>query len=188
MNEIPETPSPWGYALQVYAQPGVAEACLLLQTRYGVDVVVMLHAMYAFRVLGVRLDAATLDAAEDRVRAWREQVTLPLRSLRTALRTGFAGVPQSTVAGVRQKIKAAELDAEAAAFEVLAALTAGIPMDGNDAGQAEALLDAIVARYAPGDFSTRSLDLSSRQAMRALLQTLCATAPEEPQGGEVDGG
>ena len=36
----------WDYALRIYAQEGVAPACLLLQDCVGVDVTVLLHAMY----------------------------------------------------------------------------------------------------------------------------------------------
>src|SRR5689334_5131591 len=106
------TPPQWTYALRTYARPGVADACLQLQARCNVDVVVMLHAMYAFEALGIRLDAHTLAAADAHVRAWREQVTVPLRALRTALKGGFCGIPASAVEETRQKIKTAELEAE----------------------------------------------------------------------------
>lgn len=103
--------------------------------------------MYAFEALGVRLDADTIAAADAHVRAWREQVTVPLRALRTALKEGFAALPASAVEAARQKIKIAELEAESTAFAALAPFTGGTFAHGGDAAQADALLDAVVALY-----------------------------------------
>ncbi|CAN7733079.1 TIGR02444 family protein [Variovorax sp. LjRoot290] len=107
------------HVLRVYAQPGVAEACLLLQDRAGVDVVVLLHAMYLFAAKGIALDEQALASAEARVGSWRREVIAPLRALRAALKPGFAGLPPTSVEQTRQKIMAAERDAEFAAVAAL---------------------------------------------------------------------
>ncbi|MES2251222.1 MAG: TIGR02444 family protein [Pseudomonadota bacterium] len=171
------TPPQWTYALRTYARPGVADACLQLQARCNVDVVVMLHAMYAFDKLGVRLDADTLAAADAHVRAWREQVTVPLRALRTALKGGFSALPASAVEAARQKIKIAELEAESAAFAALAPFTGGTPARGGDTAQAETLLDAVVALYAAAVDNGSSGDAPAKAAVRTLSMAICASAP-----------
>ena len=37
----------WAFALKIYAQPGIAEACLRLQAEAGVDVMMLLTAAFA---------------------------------------------------------------------------------------------------------------------------------------------
>ena len=37
----------WAFALALYARPGVAEACLTLQNEAGVDVMLLLVAIFA---------------------------------------------------------------------------------------------------------------------------------------------
>jgi uncharacterized protein (TIGR02444 family) len=109
----------WAYALRTYAEDGVAPACLLLQDRLGVDVVVMLHAMYRARMgaaLG-RDEIAGMDAA---VREWRSQVVAPLRSVRRALKTRLGGFAPDQVHALREQVKSVELMAERKAFELLA--------------------------------------------------------------------
>jgi uncharacterized protein (TIGR02444 family) len=166
MTETPTPPPQWTFALQLYARREVAEACLLLQARCHVDVVVMLHAMYVFRVLGAQLERMTLEVADAQVRSWREQVTMPLRQLRTALKAGSACIPATAVEAVREKIKTAELETESAAFAALASFTNGVPVSrANAQEQAETLLKAVIALYSGGG----SLEQRSVQA----LQTLC---------------
>lgn len=172
MNRMsPTPPSPqWDYVLEVYARPGVAHACLKLQADFGVDVVVMLHAMYVFAVHGVRLDASTLAAADQKVRGWRGQVTVPLRLLRTALKSGFDDFPPEAVDAARQKIKLAELEAEAAAFAALATFNIGERVEGDDLGTAQTLLQSVIAMYAPADSEVQWRE----GLMKATTQTLCA--------------
>lgn len=171
MTAEPVSPPQWNYALQMYGRPGVAEACLQLQARCNVDVVVMLHAMYAFGVLGIRLDATTIAAADARVCAWREQVIRPLRVLRTSLKAGFDGLPSSAVETARQRIKAAELDAEAAAFSALAPFTQGASVCSDDVEQADALLRSVMTFYA--------CDCNSGDRQEEFLEVSLATLSKE---------
>lgn len=108
----------WDYALSVYGQPMVAEACLLLQDRVHVDVTVLLFAMYSAHYHG---DLAASDVVEfDRsVQDWRAAVTQSLRRLRIAMKSDFAGAPAMLLADVRGKVAAAELAAEHVAFQLL---------------------------------------------------------------------
>lgn len=166
MTETPKQPPQWTFALQLYARREIAEACLLLQARCHIDVVVMLHAMYVFSVLGVQLERMTLEVADAQVRSWREQVTAPLRRLRTALKAGSDCIPIDAVDEVREKIKAAELEAESAAFATLASFTNGVPVSRRNAGeQAETLLKAVISLY--------SGDGSLEQCALRAVQTLC---------------
>jgi len=181
MTEASKSPPQWDYALRVYAHPGVSEACLELQARCGVDVVVMLHAMYAFDVLGIRLDAAALEAADASVRAWRKQVTQPLRSLRTFLKAGFEDMSQSDVEDVRREIKAAELASESVAFSVLSVFSHGIAADRHDSAQAEKLLSDLVGVYYRLEDNSGSAGSPVRHAIQTLRQVLSAPVSDGPR-------
>ena len=161
------------YALSVYGQPGVAEACLLLQDRAGVDVVVLLHAMYLLDAKGVALDEQALASAEARVGSWRREVTAPLRALRAALKPGFAGLPPASVEQTRQKIKDAEREAEFAAFAALCGDAETHRQESlaatHRAGQ---LLDRVLLLYAPTVPAASQHDMAVQAAvlrLRALL-------------------
>lgn len=99
----------WQFSLRIYAQEGVPPACLHLQDTHGVDVNVLLLALYA----GLRDDryvgadqVASLDAA---IREQRETVVRPLREIRRLLKPHPFG-PDSEP--LRTAIKKAELVAE----------------------------------------------------------------------------
>ena len=68
----------WDFAVRLYAEPGVGEACLVLQDRFGVDVPLLLWAAW----LGDGADAAALRAGDRAVGPWRARAVRPLRALR----------------------------------------------------------------------------------------------------------
>ena len=98
----------WRFSLAFYALPGVARALIALQDRDGLDVNLMLFAMW----LGIsgrgRLDRDGLAAAERAVDRIRTEIVEPLRSLRRRLR----GDPGGDVLHLREGVKALELAAE----------------------------------------------------------------------------
>ena len=101
----------WQFSLAYYARPHVAAACLELQDSAGVDVNVMLYLLF----LGTHMrqvsrdDVARIDGL---AAAWREQVVLPLRNVRRALKTGIAPCPVEATEPLRSSVKHIELDAE----------------------------------------------------------------------------
>ena len=112
----------WAFALAVYGQPGVPDACITLQDRHGVDVNVMLVMLFANAVHGTapRRDAIVrLDAVG---RPIQETVVKPLREVRRAMKGRDFGAATEHVRG---KVKASELAAEqleqAAMAEVICA-------------------------------------------------------------------
>ena len=68
--------------LATYARPGVAQACLLLQDRLGVDVLVLLHLAYVCSQHQRPLKDGQIAAADAVVRDWRDRVVRPLRAAR----------------------------------------------------------------------------------------------------------
>lgn len=111
----------WQFALSLYGQPGVAESCLALQDRYGVDVNVLLIALFALTERGVALNSQDVKHADDAVRAWRREVVQPLRGIRRRLKSGPSPAPSPATEDLRSRIKKAELDAEQIEQAVLAA-------------------------------------------------------------------
>ncbi len=117
----------WAFALELYAEPGIADACLALQNECGVDVMMLLMATFAAvrrRIALTPSDVAAMDAA---CRDWRERVVLPLRALRTMLKSGPAPAPNEQTEKLRSSIKAAELSAERLQNEALAQWLAKLP-------------------------------------------------------------
>ena len=109
----------WAFALRIYAEPGVAVACLRLQDEAGVDVMLLLAVAFAWR-RGIALSAADITAMDAACRPWREQIVRPLRALRTALKAGPVPAPNTATESLRNQIKASELHAERIANDLLA--------------------------------------------------------------------
>ncbi|MDE3739224.1 TIGR02444 family protein [Pseudomonas resinovorans] len=98
----------WTFALRLYTEPGVERACLRLQEA-GADVCLLLTACWLGR-RGATFDASRLDALNKVCEPWQEQVVKPLRELRQNWRT--QAQDDQALAGLREQIKALEMDAE----------------------------------------------------------------------------
>ncbi|MEH2472927.1 uncharacterized protein (TIGR02444 family) [Nitrobacteraceae bacterium AZCC 2161] len=111
----------WAFALQIYAEPGIAEACLRLQAEAGVDVMMLLTAAFAAVRRGIVLQASDIQDMDEACRPWREQIVQPLRALRVALKSGPSPAPVPATEKLRSQIKASELAAEQLQNDLLAA-------------------------------------------------------------------
>lgn len=105
----------WDFALALYSRPGVEAACLHLQDDAGLDVLELLWRLWLYRH-----GLAAGDLPET-VRLWQAEVTVPLRRLRRQLKAEAA--ERESVAALRQRLKAAELEAEREALARLEALS-----------------------------------------------------------------
>ena len=128
----------WPWILDVYARPGVAEACLELQDTAGQNVPLLLWAGWTAST-GRRLDQDTREAASDTARAWEDTAVAPLRAVRRALKVRVVDMEDDDREAVRAQVKAVELDAERRLLLALEALTP----DGSGAGIA--VIDALAA-------------------------------------------
>jgi uncharacterized protein (TIGR02444 family) len=110
----------WAFALQIYAEPGVAEACLRLQAEAGIDVVMLLMATFAVVRRGILLAPADIQDMDEACRPWRELIVQPLRALRVELKSGPSPAPSPATECLRTHIKASELFAERLQNDMLA--------------------------------------------------------------------
>ncbi len=112
----------WDFSLAVWGREAVEPACLALQARHGIDVNILLFCGWAGR-RGRSLDATDLGALIEAARPWRENAVLPLRTLRTWLKTQVVA-PAGPAEALRQRILAGELEAEAIQQALLVAAIA----------------------------------------------------------------
>ncbi len=103
----------WDFALALYARPGAEAACLHLQDDAGVEVIELLWRLWLFR------HGLAAGPMPETVARWQAEVTAPLRRLRRALKGEAA--ERESVAALRRRLKAAELDAEREALARLEA-------------------------------------------------------------------
>jgi uncharacterized protein (TIGR02444 family) len=109
----------WDWALEVYARPGVARACLELQDRHGQSAPYLLWAAWA--ALHRRtLTGVELAAGADLARTWEAIAVGSLRQVRRRLKDPVAGIAGESA---REQVKAAELEAERALMLALEAMT-----------------------------------------------------------------
>jgi uncharacterized protein (TIGR02444 family) len=119
----------WAFALDVYARPGVADACLKLQGEAGVDVMMLLFIAFAAVHLRILLRPAEIGELDEASRPWREQVVRPLRAIRSRLKEGPLPAPSHETEQFRSKIKTVELEAERLQNQLLAELLVKLPAD-----------------------------------------------------------
>ena len=129
-------PGLWDWSLAVYAHPGVPAACLEAQDRHGAYVNLLLWAAWLGAVHGHLLTPGEAAGAEAATSAWRQDVVRPLRALRRRLKFGPSPAPDPATAALREKIKAAELEAERIE---LARLEGLVPAPRRDAAPQHAL-------------------------------------------------
>ena len=153
----------WAFALQIYAEPGVADACLRLQAEAGIDVVMLLMATFAVVRHGIVLAPADIQEMDEACRPWRELIVQPLRGVRVALKSGPSPARSPATECLRTHIKAGELFAERLQNDLLADwLQRKGP--GSQAGTCEelrAILHRVVNLASQSRGSTQIVDVSS---------------------------
>jgi uncharacterized protein (TIGR02444 family) len=100
----------WEFSLTVYRRPGVADACLGLQDRRGLDVNLLLLCCWAGSQ-GRILDVAEVARLVASVDEWQHSVIRPLREVRRRLKA-VAGAERGPLGALRNKVKDCELAAE----------------------------------------------------------------------------
>jgi uncharacterized protein (TIGR02444 family) len=116
----PATPADefWCFSLAFYDRPKVAATLLALQDEAARNVNLVLFALWYGLSGRGRLAQHGMDKAEQAVRAIEIEVIAPLRALRRRLK----GATDPDIQGLRDSIKAIEIEAEKAAQIRLAAL------------------------------------------------------------------
>jgi uncharacterized protein (TIGR02444 family) len=107
----------WAFSLELYADEAVAAASVDLQDRFGLDVNMLLFALYAAargRALS-RRDIEVLDRAID---PWRSNVVRPLRGVRRWLKE-HASAADDRAAALRKSVLERELESEACQQELM---------------------------------------------------------------------
>jgi uncharacterized protein (TIGR02444 family) len=117
----------WEFSLDFYARPGVSTALIELQDRAGLDVNLILFALWHGLSGRGRLDDERLAVADQAARAIQTEIVMPLRALRRRLRTD----PDADIQRLREAIKALELDAEKIAQARLAGCAGAPATDGD---------------------------------------------------------
>src|SRR6266852_9015364 len=134
----------WRFSLGFYRQPGVADAFIALQDGCGVDVNVLL--LFLWLATAKRcVPPAAAQAVCAKAGPWRDEVVVPLRTLRRRLKDGSSLVERNAAELFRTRIKAIELESERLQQEALFALAAGLATEG--APTIEAAARANVAAY-----------------------------------------
>ena len=109
VGPVPDNPF-WDFSLNAYDRTGVAEACLALQERYGIDVNLLLFAAWAGHC-GHRLSGQQMAGIMTASAAWQVEVVRPLRGVRQWLKRQTE-VPENLGQRFREEVKALELQAE----------------------------------------------------------------------------
>jgi len=149
----------WQWALEVYARPSVAAACLSLQDAHGQNVPYLLWA--AWRASEGR--SADAVVAARLVKRWDVEVGSPLRGVRRAIKPAWPGIADEAREDFRNAVKDTELAGEKVLMEGLEALSGdpGAPLD--------VLATLLEAARASGDPPRES-------ALRALADALGGAA------------
>jgi uncharacterized protein (TIGR02444 family) len=126
----------WRFSLAFYARAGMADALIGLQDRAGLDVNLMLFAMWRGVLHGQRLHASELRTAEAAIAPLRREIVAPLRALRRRLNAEG----DVDIQVLRRRILGLELAAERTVQSRLAATVASPGREADRRSAAEANL------------------------------------------------
>lgn len=158
----------WDYSLEVYKQPGVADACLYLQDRYGLNVNLVLFCAWTAKYGYAALSEDQVVTAIRRVSDWQRQVVTQLRHIRRALGREPLGVPEFLLDKYRPRVEEAELEAEHVEQLVLADLAENLQRTAAESPERLARLNLGVYIAAAGVTADENLNRN--------LETILGTA------------
>ena len=115
----------WRFAQAFYQRPGVEAACLQLQTQ-GADVCLLICAVWLGR-RGVACNTTRVARLCELAQPWQHQVVEALRQVRQGWRQ--AACHDSELAGLRERVKRLEQEAERVQLQRLASLSADWPTE-----------------------------------------------------------
>ncbi len=139
---LPDNPF-WEFSLAVYGHDGVSMACLALQERHGLDVNLLLYCTWA-GTFGHALGDRDLKRLVEAARPWQDDIVAPLRAVRRRLKAYADQQPPAQRKRLREKVMAAELEAEAGEQQCLLDVLA-FPAGAAAPGRAAANLLAYLA-------------------------------------------
>jgi uncharacterized protein (TIGR02444 family) len=108
-NETRDNPF-WRYSLRLYREPGIADICLQLQERSGVDVNVLLFVLWLAQE-GRATGERDFHAIEEATARWRDETIRPLRAVRSRLKRPEI-LADTERSALRDAVKTIELQAE----------------------------------------------------------------------------
>jgi uncharacterized protein (TIGR02444 family) len=109
MSDLSEINPPiWQYAIDLYSQEGVDSDFLIAQNQYGLDVPVLIFALYCSTYERGFHARQCMELA----RKWAQEVVNPLREARIALKAPPQDVNFADAQTLRSNVKAAELESE----------------------------------------------------------------------------
>jgi uncharacterized protein (TIGR02444 family) len=161
-----EAPCLWRFSCAFYAQPGVSEALIALQDRAGLDVNLILFALWQGACGLRRLSQAELMAAERSAGPIRAAIVLPLRALRRKLRSDR----DADIQRLRERIKTLEIAAERIIQRRLARLLAGTPASDAAPAARAAAAQANLALVLGPKIADAAEATRIRQALEAFLR------------------
>ncbi len=115
----------WDFSIRIYARPEVAQACLELQERHGLDVNVVLFCLWLGASGRGPLVGPELDQVLSAVADWHGRAVRHLRALRKWLKGDLGAVPRELGDRFRKAVAGLEIDAEHIEQLVLAGVLAG---------------------------------------------------------------
>jgi uncharacterized protein (TIGR02444 family) len=164
-GESPHDEALWRFSTAFYARAGVAEALIKLQDRAGLDVNLMLFALW-FGLSGrSRFTAAELAAADRAAGPIRGELVEPLRALRRRLRSNR----DADIQRLREEIKRLELAAERILQNRLARI-ARMPGSDDDPASRLAAAEANLALYLGPEAAGSAEAAIIRDALRAYAR------------------
>jgi uncharacterized protein (TIGR02444 family) len=98
--------------MNFYEQSSVQEACIELQSRYGVDMEILFFCLQVGASGGGKMTRGNLLQAMEAVSGWQEDIVRPLRMARNCLESSYNNFPEEKTKAIQNNLTQAKLDAE----------------------------------------------------------------------------
>ncbi len=102
----------WDFSVTAYRADGVADACLRLQDRHGVDVNLLFYFCWLGAVRDSAAESSEIASVLEATAGWRDEVVQPLRAVRRFMKPGYPGMDPAAVESLRSGVKRIELQCE----------------------------------------------------------------------------
>ncbi len=167
----------WDFSVRVHQTPGVHEACLEMQTKYGLDVNLLFICCWVAERGGGSLDRERIEAAMAAVDGWQEEIVRPIWRARWCLKPSYKRFPKQWTEPLRQTLVKAELDAEHIEQLQLAESVKLTPQKNQSADDRAAQAVANLFAYLAVFSETRRIQLNRNGISKPLVTLVSACFP-----------